>query len=87
MQREERVHRHEVAVDDAREVAVEAVLEDLRRRVIEGRQHEAVLDVQRGRVRHGRVDEGQDLRQLEEAKEEVVVAQHEPQHAELAGGR
>ena len=72
--REEGVHGHEIAVENPREVAVKAQLEDVRALTgIEGREDETVLQMENRRLGHGGVDDGEYRLELQEANEVRVV--------------
>jgi SAM-dependent methyltransferase len=82
---EERVDRHQVAVEDPRKVAMESRLEHLRRLAFERRQQQAVLDVEDRRLGYGRVDDGKNLGKLEQLEEDRIELQRESEHTDLAG--
>ena len=83
------VHRCQVAVQHAREVLVEAELEQVGGRLARGKrgQDEAVLEVEHGGIRYGAVDDGEQLGDLEEGEEEGMEPEQEAKHPELAGPR
>ena len=88
VQRQHAVNRHEIAVEDPREVAVERG----RRprggpiRIALGRwQQQAVLQVERSGGRNRAVHDGQHGREFEQAEKVRVELHHQSQDAQLSG--